>query len=492
MQIAMIDSASSSFNRLFRGYHPLHGVYDELFSHNGGFHENIESVCQLLTEVSRNKFKICQKIATSDFKRNGVTFTVYSNPLDTEKIFPFDLIPRIIDAADWQRIERGLKQRLTALNLFLKDIYTDQHILKSKVIPHAIFQQSPGYEKKLHGFIPANGAFIQIAGIDLVRNQKGEYLVLEDNLRTPSGVSYVLENRFIMKRLFPHIFSAAHVKPVDEYPLQLKKQLTSLIEDKVSEPNIVVLTPGYYNSAYFEHCFLAKCMGCDLVRGQDLFVHDDKVYLKTTQGPRPIHIIYRRIDDAFLDPSFFRQDSLLGVKGLVSAYLKGNVILANAIGNGIADDKALYPYVPEMIKFYLSEEPILKQIKTYHCSNNLSYILNNIKKLVIKESNGSGGYGMLVGATATQAEINQFKTLLRAHPEKYIAQPIVELSTCPTFDGENFGPRRVDLRPFIITGKQQWVLPGGLTRVALMEGSYVVNSSQGGGSKDTWVLESNV
>lgn len=478
-------------SQLLHNYCPLNGVFDEVFNMTGEFHNNIESVCNLLSQISHSKFKTCQKIANTNFKRSGITFTVYSNFEGTEKIFPFDLIPRMIRAAEWDHVDAGLKQRLQALNLFLKDIYTDQNILKANIIPRSIFNQSQGFETKIKGFVPKNGTYIHVAGVDLVRNQNGEYLVLEDNLRTPSGVSYVLENRFIMKRLFPDIFGKAKVRPVDEYPLQLKYQLASLMTDQVDEPNIVVMTPGSYNSAYFEHCFLAKRMGCELVKGQDLFVHQEKVYLKTTRGPKQIHVIYRRIDDDYIDPDFFDKNSMLGVKGLTKAYLRGNVVLANALGNGIADDKGLYPFVPDMIRFYLSEEPILNQIKTYHCSNqnDMSYILSNMEKLVIKEANGSGGYGMLIGAMASKQQIFDFKKIIKQHPDKYIAQPIVELSTCPTYDGKNFVPRRVDLRPFVITGKQQWVLPGGLTRVALNEGSYIVNSSQGGGSKDTWILE---
>lgn len=478
-------------SQLLQGYNPLQGVFDEIFTQTGNFHPNIAAVCQLISQISRSKYKNYQFTANTNFKHSGITFTVYSEAEGTEKIFPFDLIPRIIHNDSWQHIDAGLKQRVTALNLFLKDIYTEQKIIKSKIIPQKLIEQSKGFEPKVKGFVPQDGIYIQIAGIDLIRDQQGEYLVLEDNLRTPSGVSYVLENRFIMKRLFPDVFSNTHIMPVDEYPLQLKQQLTSLALNLASEPNVVVLTPGSFNSAYFEHCFLAKCMGCELAKGQDLFVNDSKVYLRTTQGPKQVHVIYRRIDDEFLDPDFFNPESLLGVKGLMKAYLDGNVVIANAVGNGIADDKAIYPYVPDMIRFYLSEEPILKQIKTYHCGTkqDLSYVLANMKKMVIKEVNGSGGYGMLIGAMASQKEISKFKGFIQADPDKYIAQPIVELSTCPTFDGKNFSPRRVDFRPFIITGKKQWILPGGLTRVALTKGSYIVNSSQGGGSKDTWVLE---
>lgn len=479
-------------DELLSHYHALKGVYDEIITPSGLFHEEIAPVCHLLSSMSRNQFKLSQKIANTNFKQSGITFTVYSNTEGIEKIFPFDLMPRVIHHKDWSQIESGLKQRLKALNLFLKDIYTEQNIIKSNRIPKHMLEQSLGFEPRMKGFIPLGDIFIHVAGIDLVRNEDGEYLVLEDNLRTPSGVSYVLENRLIMKRLFSDVFGKAHIKSVDEYPIQLKKQLSSLVCDKIENPNIVLLTPGPFNSAYFEHCFLSKCIGCELVKGQDLFVHQNKVYLKTTQGPKQIHIIYRRIDDHFIDPDFFKKDSLLGIKGLVKAYLSGNVVLANAIGNGIADNKSLYPYVPDMIRFYLSEEPILNQIKTYHCSNKKEqeYILKNIKNLVIKEVSGSGGYGMLIGATASEREISYFKKLITKFPDKYIAQPIIELSTCPTFNGSQFVACRVDLRPFIITGKDQWVLPGGLTRVALNQGSYVVNSSQGGGSKDTWVLES--
>ena len=477
-------------NHLFSGYHSLPGVYDELFSSEGDFHPQVSQVGSLINQISRHKFRTNMRIANSSFKRGGVTFTVYSNKQSTEKIFPFDLIPRMITHAEWKKIDQGLKQRVAALNQFIYDVYHKQTIFRSGTLPKQLFHQLKSFDPRLCGITPPGGIYIHVAGIDLVKNESGQFLVLEDNLRTPSGVSYVLENRIIMKRLFPDVFSEAKVKPVDEYPIQLRRHLSALVSKNIMDPLAVVLTPGSFNSAYFEHCFLAKKMGCDVVKGQDLFVHKKKVYLKTTKGPKQVHVIYRRIDDNFLDPQFFRNDSMLGVDHLMEAYKAGNIVLANAVGNGVADDKGIYPYVPDMIKYYLGEEPILSQVKTFHCNKKkeLNHILKNTEKFVIKQVDASGGYGLLIGATASKKEIADFKSLIKSSPEHYVAQPLVELSTCPTFNGKDFVARRVDFRPFILSGESQWVLPGGLTRVALVEGSYVVNSSQGGGSKDTWVI----
>ena len=387
--------------------------------------------------------------------------------------------------------EQGLIQRVTALNLFLSDLYDGQRIVKEGRIPEAMVFGTTGYLKELRGIRPREGVYVNIAGIDLIRGANGDFLVLEDNLRTPSGVSYVLENRGVMKRVFPGVFRRSRVRTVESYPARLGDALISVSPLPPGESRVVVLTPGPYNSAYFEHSFLARQMGCDLVQGSDLFVHDDHVYVKTTAGPQRVDVIYRRIDDDFLDPTVFREESALGVPGLIGAYAAGNVTLANAPGNGVADNKAVYPFVPEMIRFYLSEEPILGQVETYICASptECQHVLENLKHMVVKAVDGSGGYGMLFGPRASQSETERFAEKIRETPEGYIAQPVVELSTCPTWVEGEAAPRRVDLRPFVLTGKKSWVLPGGLTRVALNAGSYVVNSSQGGGSKDTWVLE---
>jgi uncharacterized circularly permuted ATP-grasp superfamily protein len=377
-----------------------------------------------------------------------------------------------------------------ALNAFLADVYGKQAILKDKRVPEDLVLGSTGYLPEMKGVVPPKGVHMYIAGIDLIRDARGEFLVLEDNARTPSGVSYVLENRGVMKRALPRIFRGLHVRSVDEYPTRLRSSLCETAPVDADEAKAVVLTPGPFNSAYFEHSFLARRMGCDLVHASDLFVRDGKVFLSTTAGPKRVHVIYRRVDDEFLDPEVFRKDSLLGVPGLVGAYAAGGVTLANAIGNGVADDKAVYRYVPDMIRFYLSEEPLLGQVETYDCSDpkHLSHVLSNLDKLVVKAVDGSGGYGMLMGPTASKSERDEFGAKLSMNPRGYIAQPRVELSCAPTWCGDGLSPRRLDLRPFVLTGKNTWVMPGGLCRVALAENSYVVNSSQGGGSKDTWVL----
>jgi uncharacterized circularly permuted ATP-grasp superfamily protein len=373
----------------------------------------------------------------------------------------------------------------------LSDLYDGQRIIKEGKIPDSVVFGTTGYLKELHGMRPTEGVFVNIAGIDLIRGGNGDFLVLEDNLRTPSGVSYVLENRMVMQRVFPGVFRRSRVRPVGSYAARLGDALMSVSPRDPSESRIVVLTPGPFNSAYFEHSFLARQMGCDLVQGSDLFVHDKRVFVKTTAGPQQVDVIYRRIDDDFLDPRVFNETSVLGVPGVLEAYAAGNVTLANAPGNGVADNKAVYPFVPNMIRFYLDEEPILGQVETYICArpNERDHVLANLKSMVVKAVDGSGGYGLLFGPRASQAEIAEFAEKIREEPEGYIAQPVVELSTCPTWIDGEAAPRRVDLRPFVLTGKSSWVLPGGLTRVALNAGSYVVNSSQGGGSKDTWVLE---
>jgi uncharacterized circularly permuted ATP-grasp superfamily protein len=431
-----------------------------------------------------------RRLADAIFRERGITFSVYGDGAGVERIFPFDPVPRVIGRAEWARLERGLVQRLTALNLFLQDVYGKQRILGEGVVPRGMVEASKGYLPMMKGIRPNGGTYVHIGGIDLIRRSDGAFVVLEDNLRTPSGVSYVIENRTVMKRVYPELFRGVRVRTVDEYPTRLRDALHEVAPADSGDVRTVVLTPGPYNSAYFEHCFLARRMGCELVQGSDLVVWRDKVYVKTTQGPKRVHVIYRRIDDAFLDPETFRPDSALGVPGLVRAYAKGNVTLANAIGNGVADDKAIYPYVPRMIRFYLDEEAILDQVETYICDEepHRKHVLANLDRLVVKSVDEAGGYGMLMGHQASKQEREAFARKIKAHPRGFIAQPLIELSTCPTMVGSRVSPRRVDLRPYLVTGSSTWVLPGGLTRVALQRGSYVVNSSQGGGSKDTWVL----
>ena len=477
---------------LFGRYSPLNGAFDECFSSAGHCRPEPERVVDLLEELGAREFRTRQRLADTTFLRGGITFSVYADERGSERIFPFDLVPRVIPAADWSELRRGLLQRVQALNAFLTDVYGPQRILAEGLIPKELVLGAKGYLPQMHGVTPPGGVYVHIAGIDLIRDPDGTVLVLEDNARTPSGVSYVLENRMVMKKVLPRIFADARVLSVDEYPLRLRRALDSVGPAPEAEDGTVVLTPGPFNSAYFEHSFLARRMGVPLVEGGDLFVHNDRVWAKTTRGPQRVDVIYRRIDDDFLDPEAFRKDSMLGVPGLVRAYAAGNVAIANAIGNGVADDKAIYPYVPEMIRFYLSEEPLLAQVKTFICAeaDDLKYVLENIDKLVIKAVDEAGGYGMLIGPQATREQVDDFRERVRARPRGYIAQPRIELSTCPTWTRGGVAPRRVDLRPYVVTGGDgSWVLPGGLTRVALIEGSYVVNSSQGGGSKDTWVLE---
>jgi uncharacterized circularly permuted ATP-grasp superfamily protein len=434
------------------------------------------------------------------FRRVGITFAVYGDKDEdgsgTERLIPFDLIPRIIPSHEWKEMEKGLKQRVTALNRFLDDIYHGQEILKAGVIPAEPILNNAQFRKEMMGLNVPGGIYSIIAGIDIVRacnpDGSGTYYVLEDNLRVPSGVSYMLENRKMMMRLFPELFAEHRIAPVAHYPDLLLDTLRSMAPGGVNEPTAVVLTPGMYNSAYFEHAFLAQQMGIELVEGKDLFVKDDFVYMRTTRGPQRVDVIYRRVDDDFMDPEVFRKDSTLGVAGLLRAYRAGNVTLANAFGTGIADDKSIYPYVPKMIEFYLGEKPILQNVPTYICreKDDLKYTLDNLGDLVVKEVHGAGGYGMLVGPASTKAQIEEFRQVLLANPTNYIAQPTLSLSTCPTFVESGIAPRHIDLRPFVLSGKEVQMVPGGLTRVALKEGSLVVNSSQGGGTKDTWVLES--
>ncbi|MEZ4299977.1 MAG: circularly permuted type 2 ATP-grasp protein [Polyangiaceae bacterium] len=433
-----------------------------------------------------------QALAERALLNQGVTFSVYSDTRGTEKIFPFCVLPRVVSAEDWDKVDRGLCQRVRALGLFLDDVYGAGRIFKERKIPADLVLGGKQFNGRFHGVKPPGGVRIHIAGIDLIRDSDGTFRVLEDNLRTPSGVSYVLENRLISKRVFPKLVEDARIHRVDLYPSKLADTLRSVSPVDPERATCVVLTPGPYNSAYFEHTFLARTMGLELVVPADLFVDGDEVFVRTTRGPRRVHVIYRRIDEAFLDPEVFKPDSLLGVRGLFRAYAAGKVAIANALGNGIADDKAVYPFVPDMIRYYLGEEPIIEQVPTYVCAREADrkYVIENIGELVVKAVDEAGGYGMLMGPTSTREERNEFRKRVATEPRKYIAQPRIELSTCPTWDPETrtVVARRVDLRPYVLTGPDgPWVLPGGLTRVALRKGSYVVNSSQGGGSKDTWV-----
>ncbi|VVD73644.1 MULTISPECIES: circularly permuted type 2 ATP-grasp protein [Pandoraea] len=429
------------------------------------------------------------------FRRVGITFAVYGNEAGTERLIPFDLIPRIIPAHEWQTLQTGLRQRVEALNKFIHDVYHDQNILRAGVIPAEQVLKNAQYRPEMQGVDVPGDIYSHIAGVDVVRAGTGDdgvFYVLEDNLRVPSGVSYMLENRKMMMRLFPELFARNRIAPVEHYPDLLLDSLRAVAPMGVDDPTVVVMTPGIYNSAYFEHAFLAQQMGIELVEGQDLFVEDNLVYMRTTNGPKRVDVIYRRIDDDFLDPLAFRADSTLGVPGLLSVYRAGRVTLANAIGTGVADDKSIYPFVPDMIEFYLGEKPILNNVPTYQCrrADDLAYTLDNLGELVVKEVHGAGGYGMLVGPASTKAEIEAFRQRLIAKPDGYIAQPTLALSACPTFVDAGIAPRHIDLRPFVLSsGKGVTMVPGGLTRVALTEGSLVVNSSQGGGTKDTWVLE---
>ena len=466
-------------------------AYDEMFAGPNFVRPHYNHYHNWLKQRPAEEMSQKRQEADLLFRRVGITFAVYGDEAGAERLIPFDTIPRMIPASEWQVLERGLRQRATALNMFLHDIYHEHNILKAKVIPSEVILSNADYQTAMQGIDLPNQVYAQIAGIDLVRGDNGAYYVLEDNLRTPSGVSYMLENRKMMMRLFPELFSRYKVAPVAHYPDVLLENLRSVAPVGVSDPTVVVMTPGMYNSAYFEHAFLAQQMGVELVEGQDLFVNDGALHMRTTHGPKRVDVIYRRVDDDFLDPLAFRSDSALGVPGLLSVYRSGRVTLANAIGTGVADDKSIYPFVPDMIRFYLSEEPLLSNVPTYQCRNkkDLEYTLAHLAKLVVKEVHGAGGYGMLVGPASTKAEIEDFRARLLAKPDGYIAQPTLALSACPTYVQSGIAPRHIDLRPFVLSGKKISIMPGGLTRVALKEGSLVVNSSQGGGTKDTWILE---
>jgi uncharacterized circularly permuted ATP-grasp superfamily protein len=458
---------------------------------DGEVRAHFRALADWLAETPAERVAEKRREADLLFHRVGITFAVYGDASGAERLIPFDTIPRIIPGAEWQDLARGLRQRVTALNRFLHDVYHEQDILKAGVIPAEQVLTNEAYQVAMLGLDLPNQVYSHVAGIDLVRHSDGKYYVLEDNLRTPSGVSYMLENRRMMMRLFPELFARQNVHPVEHYPALLLETLRAAAPQNARDAVVVLLTPGPHNSAYFEHAFLAQQMGIELVEGADLFVKDGFVHMRTTRGPQPVDVIYRRIDDAFLDPLAYRADSLLGVPGLLSVYRAGNVALANAMGTGVADDKSTYPYVPEMIRFYLGEEPLLHNVPTWQCKRpeDLEHVLENMRELVVKEVQSSGGYGMLVGPAASAAQIEAFRARVRANPANYIAQPTLSLSTCPTFVAQGIAPRHVDLRPYVLSGREVKLVPGGLTRVALEEGSLVVNSSQGGGTKDTWVVD---
>ena len=449
-------------------------------------------VHEWLGKAPQRELELRRREAELLFRRIGITFAVYTEGGDPERLIPFDIIPRMISRGEWDRLARGLEQRVRALNAFLLDVYDAQEILRAGRIPEATVLRNPAFRPEMCGFRPPAGVYNHVSGIDIVRVGPEEFFVLEDNCRTPSGVSYMLENREAMLRLVPELVSSHRIAPISHYREELFETLRSVAPPGCrGKPCVVLLTPGAFNSAYYEHSFLADEMGVELVEGADLFVEDAIVYMRTTEGPKRVDVVYRRIDDEFLDPLVFRDDSLLGVQGLFSAYRAGNVALANAPGTGIADDKGIYPYVPEMVRFYLGEEPLLPNVRTWRCADPdaLGYVQEHLPELVVKETRGSGGYGMLIGPAASRAELAEFAARLRARPDDYIAQPTLALSTCPTLVEAGIAPRHVDLRPFVLQGREIRIVPGGLTRVALREGSLVVNSSQGGGTKDTWVLE---
>ena len=477
----------------YSDYSPLPKCFDETFAEKGVPHPSCSPFSERLQEFSDEELLKRQHAAELLLQNLGITFTVYGHDDGTEKIWPFDLLPRIVDGEQWQKIEVGLKQRVQALNMFIDDLYNDQKIIKDGIVPAELVLSSKTYRKQMVGFHPPQNAWCHISGVDLIRGGDGEFYVLEDNLRCPSGVSYVLENREVLKRTLGSLFQGMDVVPVDCYPEQLLTTLLSCAPDGVESPTAVLLTPGAYNSAYFEHTFLAQKMGIELVQGSDLVILGEHVYMSTTRGLKKVDVIYRRIDDDFLDPKHFNPDSVLGVKGLMDVYRAGNVTIANAPGTGIADDKAVYAYVPQIIKYYLDQDAELANVPTYLCSDEkqCQHVLENIDKLVVKPVNESGGYGIVMGPQASKKELEEAAELIRANPRNYVAQPMVNLSTVPTISGEKLCPRHVDLRPFVLHGKDTYVLPGGLTRVALQEGSMIVNSSQGGGSKDTWVLRSS-
>jgi len=466
------------------------GCYDEMVHDNGTTRPHYGRFCQLFGTIDPAEFQHRRQSIDSAFLRQGITFNVYGDARGAEKIFPFDLVPRIIPATEWAYLERGLVQRITALNLFLDDIYHDQRIIRDGVVPPYYVLSGKHFRREFVNFQVPKNIYVHVCGTDLIRGARGEWMVLEDNGRCPSGVSYVLENRRAMKRSFRSLFETIGVRPVEHYPQELLKMLQHIAPAGVADPTVALLTPGAYNSAYFEHTYLARQMGIEIVEGRDLLVRDERVFMRTTKGLQPVHVIYRRIDDDFLDPTVFRPDSMLGVPGIVRAYRAGNVSLANSIGTGIADDKVMYYFIPRIIKYYLEQEPIIPNVPTYLASEegDRKYIFENLKDLVVKAANESGGYGMLMGPKASREEIEKFRQRIEADPRNYIAQPMITLSQHPTCVDGAYEGRHIDLRPYVIYGEKITIVPGGLTRVALRKGSLVVNSSQGGGSKDTWVL----
>ncbi len=476
--------------KMFARKYQTEGFFDEMFEADGKVRPHYARLMARLKELSFKEVEQKQEAVDLAFLRLGITFTVYGDDQGTERIFPFDLIPRIIPKSEWDFLEKGLAQRITALNLFLHDIYHGQKIIKDRVIPESYIHSAKHFRREFMNIDLPKNIYIHICGTDLIRDNDGKYLVLEDNGRSPSGVSYVLENRHAMKRAFPNFFEKAGVRPVDTYSAQLLQNLKFVAPSGNDEPTVVLLTPGCYNSAYYEHCFLARQMGIELVEGRDLVVDGEKVYMRTTRGLQQVDIIYRRIDDDFLDPQVFRKDSCLGVPGIVSAVRAGNVTLANSIGTGVADDKVMYYFVPRMIKYYLGQDPIIENVPTYLASieEDYKYIMDNLPSLVVKAANESGGYGMLIGPKAKRSEISEFRKKIEEDPRNYIAQPTISLSRHPTLCDKTIEGRHIDLRPYILYGEKVTIVPGGLTRVALKKGSLVVNSSQGGGSKDTWVL----
>jgi uncharacterized circularly permuted ATP-grasp superfamily protein len=468
----------------------LDHAFDEMFASEDQLRDHYGPLLEHFAALPQDEVQRRKQAADLSFLNQGITFTVYGREEGTEKIFPYDLLPRIITSAEWARVERGLTQRITALNLFLKDIYNEGRILKDGIVPREIVYSCQHFRRQMVGLQVPRNVYIAVCGTDLIRLENGDFVVLEDNLRVPSGVSYMLTNRRVMKRIFPQLFRNYNVRPIEQYTQLLLGTLRSLAPEGRPEPNIVLLSPGVFNSAYFEHAYLARQMGIELVEGRDLVVHDNVCYMRTTSGLRRVDVIYRRVDDDFIDPLSFRPDSILGVAGLFNAYRAGNVTLANAFGTGVADDKALYAYVPDIIRYYLSEEPVLNNVETYLCTREKErkYVLANLDKLVVKAVGESGGYGMLIGTQSTAKERAVFAEKIEANPRNYIAQPTISFSRAPCLIGDELEPRHVDLRPYVLYGDKVTIVPGGLTRVALKQGSLVVNSSQGGGSKDTWVL----
>jgi uncharacterized circularly permuted ATP-grasp superfamily protein len=490
LQAHMSAAHSPLLDTLF-GEYPLDQAFDEMRLDDGEVRTHYRALAETLAGLPQEELQRRKQSADLSFLTQGITFTVYGRDEGTERIFPYDLLPRLITAQEWERIERGLTQRITALNLFLRDVYSDAKILNDRVVPRELVYSCKHYRRQMQGLQVPRNVYVAVVGSDLLRLNTGEFVVLEDNLRVPSGVSYMLTNRRVMKRTFPQLFSSYGVRPIEHYPQLLLATLRSLAPEGRPEPNIVLLTPGVFNSAYFEHTYLARQMGIDLVEGRDLVTHDNIVYMRTTDGLKRVDVIYRRVDDDFSDPLVFRADSSLGCAGLFNAYRAGNVTVTNAFGTGLADDKAVYAYVPKMIKYYLDEDPILNNVETYLLGDPVKrqHVLANLDKLVVKAVGESGGYGMLIGPHSTVQQREEFARAIEANPRNYIAQPTLDFSRAPCLIGNHLEPRHVDLRPYILFGDKVNIVPGGLTRVALEKGSLVVNSSQGGGSKDTWVLE---